>query len=256
MSAYKQILENSDDKWETSKELGIKGKYGDAMFSAIVSIEELIKSLIVLFNGRGFEFGQVKGMKRFFKSHQVRHFMAYTMFVINVFSEAVVFFVQKLRANPEEGFGFVNAVIDNEDKAHLKMKDYGMRMFESMAKEFEWFSMLETFRQNGMYVDYQDQLKTPIAISQNQYTELHSRLEKVRNVGLGLVETLNSNEELYIKHFESLRKQFIRDNYYDKIESALTQLGTVRDPFVAFRLSFKSPQADKEKRPLTKEQAE
>jgi len=242
MSAYRQILENSDDKWETSKALAIKGKYGDAMFSAIVSIEELIKSLIVLFNGRGFEFGKVKGIKRFFKSHQIRHFMGYAMFVINVFSEEVVFFLQKLRANPEEGFAFVNAVIDNDEKAHLLVKDYGLRMFESLAKEFEWFSMLETFRQNGMYVDYQDQLKTPIAISENQYAELYSRLEKVRNVGLGLVETLNSNEELYVKHFESLRGQFIRDNYYEKIETALTQLGTFRDPFVAVRLAFSGSQ--------------
>jgi len=238
LGAYVKILENSNDQWESAASLAMRGKYGNAITIAIVSIEEMVKALIVQLNGRGFQFGKVKGMNRFFRSHQIRHVIGYAMFIVNVFSEEVIFFLQKFRENPNEGLDFINAVTSNNEKAHQELSEYGMGLFESMAKEFEWFSMMETFRQDGLYVDYKDHLKTPIEITENQYREINSRLEKVRRVGLGLVEALNSNDELFVAHFDSLRKQFIKDKYYDKIESGLSQLAASRDPFQALRLLF------------------
>src|SRR4051812_38270732 len=87
LEVYKTILKNSDNKWESGKKLADIGDFGGATSFALISVEELIKALIVFLDGKGFEFRSLKGIDTFFKNHKIRYIIAYAMFAMNLFTD-------------------------------------------------------------------------------------------------------------------------------------------------------------------------
>jgi AbiV family abortive infection protein len=237
--AYKEVVDNSDSKWRLGKKLAKDKEYGSAIFMAVVSVEELVKAIIILMDGRGFSLRRVPGMKTIFKNHQIRHVLAYAMFVINIFSEESINFLKKFRENPEAGIKFMNDIVNKDELLMAKMNGWALKKVEMILREFDWFAQVDLFRQNGMYCDYKDGLKNPIRITEENYQEAYLRLEKVRMVGQSLVETLVSTDDLYVNHYAKMRRTFARDKYYDLIGGALTRLReTKNDPFVGIKKYF------------------
>jgi AbiV family abortive infection protein len=64
-----------------------RGEHGSSVFMAITSVEELVKALIILMDGRGFALRNVVGIGVIFRNHQIRYLLSYAMFVINVASD-------------------------------------------------------------------------------------------------------------------------------------------------------------------------
>lgn len=236
---YKQILSNSDAKWKSGINLGALGDYGGATSIAIISIEELIKALIVFFDGKGFELRRVKGMDVLFKQHQIRYVIAYTMFVMSLFGDELIKFIMEYREKPQALIAFMEEMKSDKDIFERKMKFYLFRKIIVLRKEFEWFSKADLFRQDGFYCDYDEQLKNPIAISLDDYQIVFQRLEKVRIFGKGIIDAFNSNEEIYNEQIERFRQDFRQKDYYTKIAYSLATLRqTKMSPFDLFKESF------------------
>ncbi len=234
---YKSILENSDRKWEAGINLSTINDYGGATSMAIISVEELVKALIVLLDGNGFNFRRVKGMDAVFKHHQIRYFIAYAMFILSLFSDEVAKFIIEFREKPDELIRLEEEMRQNEEGFFEKnMKRYLFRKMIQLKKEFDWFSQVDIFRQDGFYSDYKEQLKTPITIGVYDYDQVIQRLERVRKVGKEIILAFENQDEHFAKLFITVKGNFQSKKFYKLVERALTTVRQSREsPFVLIK---------------------
>lgn len=239
LTHYRKVLETSDSNWKSGLILAKEQQYGNAMSMAIISSEELVKALIILLDGRGFEFRSVQGMDALFANHQIRYVILYVMLAVSLSTDEMKEYLGKLKADPVAGFSFVNQITTNDPTALNKLQGYGLELLARLGREFEWFAKVDVYRQQGFYSDYDEQLKTPIEIDSTTYQEALTRLEKVRVVGLGLIETLASSEDLYVNHFTHMRRNLKQNKVYQKIAASLATLRQTREnPFVVIKQYF------------------
>src|SRR5579859_8076673 len=98
--SFLNLPKKDDQKWNSAIMLAKSEDYGGAVSLLIISIEELIKSIILFMDGKGFEFRNVKGINTFFRNHQIRYIIAFVMFAMNIIGEDLVKFILKIRENP------------------------------------------------------------------------------------------------------------------------------------------------------------
>lgn len=238
-TVYKDVLENSDKKWEGSRALANVSDYGGATSYAIISIEEMMKAILLSFDGNGFKFRQVRGMQSLFHHHYIRYLLAYAMFVINVFGDDLKILLSTFRNDPEGLEKLMMDIMNNDATVNRSLNRYAVTKMWQLTEEFKWFAKLDVFRQEGFYVDYEEQLKTPIKISEEDYNGLVERLGKVRALGKSLIETLWSSEPLYTDHFKKLSKNLIEKGAYQQMGEGLVRLNQTREnPFDVIKSHF------------------
>lgn len=236
--SYKAILENSNRKWATAANNAEAGDYGSAINSAVISIEELVKALIVAMNGHGFEFRKVPAMQQFFKNHKIRYLLAYAMFLVNIFSQEIGLYILRIKSNPQDMIDWMHRLFANEIGALNNLDAYWRLKSRLVRREFEWFEKVDIFRQDAMYSDFDEGIKSPLFITPETYIDTVERLKKVRDVGLSLIETLESSDEVYVNHYRMMKNQFKVDNYYPKIEALLMGIKRTGVPFQSIRERF------------------
>lgn len=239
MIVYKVILENSNKQWKSAKYLATKGNYSSAISLSIISIEELIKSLIVLFDGKGMEFRKVKGMKAFFENHEIRFVIAYIMFVIGILREVFIRFINHAMKNPKVIEKIIAEMKGNKEGFFEKYKFFFLRKIVAFKQEMKWFSNVEVFRQEGFYCDYSDVLKNPLKVSKKEYEETIQRLDRVRKIGRSMILAVEENKQELNSQIIDLNKTSKKDNYYFLIGNAFESMHKKRQkPFQAFISQF------------------
>lgn len=221
---YKKIWEHSEGKWTSGKKLAEAGDYGGATSFAIISIEELVKCLIVFFDGKGFEFRKVKGIKTIFENHQIRYLIAFAMFIIGLAGEELVKFINAFKNDPQGLAAFVKRLQTDKEFLESTVARFALRKLVILKREFDWFSQVDIFRQEGFYSDYNEQLKSPISITKDDYEEVINRLEKVRLVGKYLIESVETKDMLFQKQIGNIRRDFKANKIYEKAGTALTSV--------------------------------
>jgi AbiV family abortive infection protein len=241
LTFYKDVLQASESNWKSGIILARENQFGNAMSMAIISAEELVKAIIILFDGNGFEFRRVQGMDALFANHQIRYVIQYAMMVINIFMEDLKTYFIKFREDPSNGMDFLGGINANDINFVSQVEKYGLETMARLALEFEWFSKVDVYRQQGFYSDYEGQLQTPIKIDAETYQQAFARLEKVRAVGLELITSLESSEELYVNHFNSMRRNMKQKKTYALIGNSLAVLRQTREnPFAVIKKYFES----------------
>ena len=236
---YREVLQTSESNWRSGILLSEAGQFGNAMSMGIISSEELVKALIILFDGKGFEFRKVQGMDVLFANHQIRYVIQYAMLVLNIFMEEFKTYIQKFREDPVIGMAFFDGLKANDVNLLSQLEKYGIEMFERLSSEFQWFSKVDLYRQQGFYSDYEDQLKTPIRVDAETYQQAFSRLAKVREVGLELITALESSDKLNVDHFNNMRRSLKQKKTYAQIGKSLAVLRQTREnPFVVITKHF------------------
>ncbi len=236
---YRDILENSDKKWDAGKKLADIEEYGGATSMAIISVEELIKALVVFLDGKGFEFRNVKGMDAIFNHHQIRYFLAYAMFVMSLFGEELLKFIGKVRENPNSIIILSEEIKNDKEFFEKNIKFYLFRKMILIKEEFNWFSKVDIFRKEGFYCDYDDQLKNPIKITKEDYYGVFQRLERVKKIGIALIDSFNIQDEKTTEQFDNIKRDFKQKDYYQKIgDSLATMRKTRQSPFDLIKQSF------------------
>lgn len=233
--AYKKILANSDSQWTLAKELSGSHRFGPGIAMAILSTEELIKAILVLMDGKGFSFRNVKGIDIMFRNHQIRYLIAYMMFAANFFGEELmklIINVKEGRVNPLE---LMNKIQTNDPRFSRQLLHYGILQFRKLRTDFEWFSKIDVSRQDAFYSGFDGAIKSPIEISSDEYEDFIFRLGKVRMVGLQFIEAVESPEAIFQDHLRQMRRDFTKNKYYKKMGVAITMLNESKgDPFAFF----------------------
>jgi len=218
---YPKIIENSDRKWETALLSANSEDYGTAVALLIISVEELIKGLIILLDGKGFKFRNVNGIKKIFEDHKTRYFIALTMTLLNIFSNELQKFLTDFSKRPDKWIKLV-AILNKKPKFFERIaSSYIETKLIEINNELKWFSNVDVYRQHGFYSDYKKELISPMSITNMEYLETLEKFRKIRFLGKSLIVALNPIEPAYIEVFKYIKHEFDSKNYYQKAEIIL-----------------------------------
>jgi hypothetical protein len=133
--------------------------------------------------------------------------------VLHIFSEDLKKFIQNVRNEPR-------SIIElNKNKTALENKflEYFKNKIKIVLQEVVWFSKAEFLRQDGFYVDYVNEIKTPLNINKKDYEDVLLRIDGMRTFVTGLIDSFNSEDELFIEQTEALKSQFINESWYEHL---------------------------------------
>ncbi|WP_346856866.1 AbiV family abortive infection protein [uncultured Draconibacterium sp.] len=236
--AYKEILINSDQKWKTSELIAETGDYSSACSFAIISTEELVKALIVFFDGQGFNFRNVKGMSTIFRNHRIRYFILFFLYVMGLFNDEIRKLMSKVIKKPPVVLTRYNESKMWKKKFQGNVEKYILQKADELQLEIERFSKLDALRQASFYTDYEGSLKSPVTFSKEDFEVFQSRLSQARTAGKGIMNSFAHADEDTMGTIESFKKDFVKQGYYENIENAFKYMNDKRlNPFDAFMKS-------------------
>lgn len=232
IAASKSISASAKQKWASAEALvGIKD-YGGATSLSIISIEEQFKALVLAADSTGFRFRQLKGMDKFFENHGLRYILAYYIFIISVFNEDLLLLISRIKNTSNEVAEIISLYQTDKLGFGEKAKDFILKKLLIFTTELEWFSRIDLFRQDGFYSNFNDQLNTPITLTEGDYFETMKRLVGVRFVTNQIIDIFFSTDEFYKDELKKMRKEFNTNIFYSGIEKGITNVSLSNgDPF-------------------------
>lgn len=239
---YKSLLNNCDEKWSICEDHINKGQYNLAVSMAIISTEELVKSMIVFSNTLGFEFGRSKEMERFFRDHSIRFLVALGLFALNDLWQDMAKILMHLIKEPNTIERWKEEMNNFDGFMEQKLKPYLEKKAEIYRIEFEWFSKLEALRQDGFYYDYNEVIQNASSFSQEaKCKDVYEKLKIVQTMGKGFIASYDNNNES-IQNLQPIIQEWDQKNYYQKVDKMLLLLRKAsRNPFDAIRQKMLLP---------------
>jgi AbiV family abortive infection protein len=230
LEVYQEVLLNAERLWQTGETLKEAGVYSQAISSSIISIEELIKALVLVLDGSGFEFRNAKGVGRFFTDHKIRHFTAFLLSGLYVFGDDALTFFLAAKKNPLKLLSLTALMKLDREQFDLKVKAYFQKRLGFLLEELDWFADMEKMRQNGFYYDYAN---NPLTIDESKYMETIEKLQRVRKAGLLLINSYSKIESENMDAFKGMLKSLKQNEIYKHLSTAILKTGKNKaDPFV------------------------
>ena len=147
----------------------VNQSYATATSLLILSAEEVIKALLVKFHSEDFKVYQIKGSKRFFNDHKIRHEIA-QLIEMGIGLLEIAMDSEKRGVKPHKSIRFkkVNKFLDGV----LSFLDKSKIMLDA-ASRINMLSEFNSYKNCGLYVDFQDYLQEPInEIDKTKYQEV------------------------------------------------------------------------------------
>ncbi len=226
---FEAIMKNSERRWLSAELLANNQDYGGAIRDIITSMEEMVKSLIMLADAKGFEFRKIESMEIIIRrSHSIRHLIGLLMLILNIFIDDFRKVIENFRNKPSEFL----SIVKNKPVMETILKKYLAEKITIFLEEFTWFSKVELIRQQSTHVDLDEDIISPISLTSDDYQEVFSRMNNVKKLGTDFISSLTSDDKDFNEQLADLQKQFIDEDWYGKISSAidLTKNGK-RNPF-------------------------
>jgi len=212
--AYKELFLNADSLYNDAKLLANNASYGRASSLLIHSTEERMKGLILFLDGNGFQFrNKVNGIDNLFDNHQLRYVVAMFISFLYIFSEDLKYFRNKVINDPS----LIFELIENKEKTNDIFQQYAKQKIKIINHEINWFSNLEYLRQDGFYVDYVDEIKTPLHIDKTEFEEVLIRIDGMRNTISEIMQYFETNDDYLLKGILKMKKQLITENWYENL---------------------------------------
>jgi AbiV family abortive infection protein len=223
-----QISEESSILWKIGNDLAKSNNYGYAISTMISSLEELIKAVILTMDGCGFEFRRVKGMDRFFKNHNLRHFTVYILFGYGVFGDELKKWVLVMIQEPKVFKDFLIKFFKNDPETKELVEKYVKSKLTMLKTEFDWFKEMDLVRQSGVYSDYKDDLQLPSQKTEEDFMQVEMRLSKAREACLLMMLAFREPAESAKEELEKLKISLKQENRYKWFGEQIATLGKNR----------------------------
>ncbi len=218
LKVYVEFLANADTKYNEAMVLSKIGSFGSATSLLIISMEETMKALVLYLDGNGFEFRKrVKGIKSLFENHQLRYFLAIALSVLNIVTKDFIEFTIKVKKDP----GKIWEINLKDESFQQKLIDYFKITINSILVEIKWFSNSDTYRQDGFYVDYIGELKTPLSVKDEYFMQIKLRVDNLRKISTDFLELFTNQNDDIKQHFNKMKKQMIEENHYSHISKLI-----------------------------------
>lgn len=227
--ASKEAFKNADKHIEIAEKLETSKDYGIAISHLIMGNEEIIKGFILHLDSVGFTFRQVKGLESIFRNHQLRYLTSYILFALSTFLEESNLWLAERKVHKTfwDIFSeFVKMITSEDQETRNIIMSKIITKLEFLLEEIKKFSDFDNQRQQGNYVDFNDELHTPLNKTEKDYMHVKERVIKVKDAVSQLV--LNLNLETY-ENSQSVNEILVtvqKENIYDEIELFLKNAGT------------------------------
>ncbi|WP_430934003.1 AbiV family abortive infection protein [Saccharicrinis sp. 156] len=172
---YPHIIKNYERLKKTADFAYTDANYGTALSLYILSSEELIKAFVIFLHSIGVNVLQAKELKGVFSQHKKKHELSQAVELI-AFMESFILLTDKetYKPNVETGSEWL-------DKISGFVSGIGkiIEPISKFDKNAEWWDEADYYKNRGLYVDYCDDLKTPLQITKEQSSEGKEKAEKL-----------------------------------------------------------------------------
>jgi AbiV family abortive infection protein len=221
--AANACMANSNSKYSDAIALSKIGSYGNASSQLMLSLEEMMKSTILFMDGNGFQFrNNVKGLKNLFENHKLRYFLAFALSIINVLGQDLKKGLIWTYENPKE----IPSLKPSNLRVQKIINNWVAEKLDFLMQEILWFTNADLYRQEGFYVDYDKNLKSPLAITEMQFQEFKLRIDNFRSFirefqrSFDISDSTNAMNE----NIAQLQKTFFKDGYYQHLGKLVVML--------------------------------
>jgi AbiV family abortive infection protein len=242
MAEYPAIIDQAEKHWSTALLVAeAHQNYGLGISTMIISMEELIKAMILFADAHGFEFRKVKGMALIFRNHQIRYLIMYIGFIMGIFGDELKKLMLHIIKDPRRWLEISRLIKNNDSEEQKKLTNYVFRKFVVLRSEYRWFKKIDALRQSGLYSDFNDSLKRPSDLSKEDFDYVLERLGKVKTICLAFIDAItNIPDPQVLKVLDDLRADTKAAKRYDQLASWLVILKKHKyDAFTAFHSAVK-----------------
>lgn len=205
-----QLLQNADSLYKDAQLLASNNSYGRATSMLIHSTEETMKAIILFLDSKGFLFrNKVKGIGGLFTNHSLRYALALLLSIFYIFSADLKKLISAARNNPQ----LLTNLNENQGLLKEEVFGYFKIKIQMILEEVIWFSKVEFIRQDGFYVDYVDEIKTPLNVSREEYLSVLLRVDNMNSVAAGIMTTLESEDEAIAELMEVVKNKYMESLY-------------------------------------------
>ena len=209
-----EILGNATRLWKAALDNGKGADYGLSISLMVISIEELVKALILILDASGFEFRKSTSVKRFFTDHHIRHVTSFWLMVFYVFGSDANKILSGIGITPQNLMALFNIVQSKDERMRRLTNWYLEKKIHQLLVELEWFSQMENYRQNGFYCDYDH---SPLNIQFDEFQIALEKLDKVRRVATGIIEIYQNLTPQALKEAKQLSKTLKDSHLYEAL---------------------------------------
>lgn len=206
---------NSEVIYNDAIALANNKSYGRATSLLILSMEENMKGLILFLDGNGFEFRKrVKGIKNLFINHKLRYPIAFFVSCLNILKKDVEKYFFRISRRPV----ISRYLIENEEVFEKYSLEYLRKKLKQISTEVNWFLKAEFLRQEGIYVDFDNVLKTPLDIKEKDFNDVLLRIKALKDFTSYFTswfyEKDDSGEYLHERYLPPLKKMLVEKKVY------------------------------------------
>lgn len=242
LDIYQELINNSDRHFKVAEKIADIKEFGIAISHLVLGTEELVKALIIYLDYEGLEIRKVKGVKKFFYDHQIRHFFSGIFFLLTSVIKPMMQLVNRFKElihNSQARTSmteFETAVLSNDkSKAEKITKEWGDKNAKEYTDKFslyfDFWTDAEIHKQRGFYVDYDDQLFSPSQLNEKKYLQAYEITNSFRQECKELIEyvrslqdrdkkmfakTINTNKEFYKMIEDSINRQTEETSAHNK----------------------------------------
>lgn len=226
---YKSIIDNSERHFKIAKILSKHQEYGAAVSHLVLGAEEMVKALVVYYDGLGLRIRSVKGIKGFFQSHKPRHLFS-SMFVMMTYSlkSTMQLFqsYKQIKIDTDCSGNKLNAIemammtneFDIAETVKAFWENEGKNYLDRIGRELDFWEDADNYKMKGFYVDYNGVLETPEDISRDEYQIALKTTNYFRNECMNII---NATKDLEQKEREQLITEFNKKEFYNLIEQMI-----------------------------------
>lgn len=194
LKVYPIVKANADRHFKVAGILSEAKEYSNAVAHLILGTEELIKTLALFLEGKGFNYSTMKDYKKIFYNHTARHSILKEFFSVWLFCKSIADLKKKKK--DEHSIMYALGIVSTILGAGLEG-----------ITNYEWWSTADRLKQNGFYVDYINGVISPDAIGETDYGKAHKIVTAFRKdvrLFIGVVSAADGKQLLELKaNFET-----------------------------------------------------
>lgn len=215
--AFEALKANAVVLADTANDASARGSYGVARSLLILSSEEFVKGAILYLKSIGIELFRIKEFQKALRFHKERHevVMLFKLFKI---LERIAQMKENSSPSPKQ-FAWLHKAKHLASQALLLVE-----VIQEAGSDLDWWKNANDFKNDGLYVDYKNQLLLPQSITKSDFElaltkvkDLQKRfdafqliLERVsQKKRLELIISLNEGIGFYITQNKENKKKTI-----------------------------------------------
>lgn len=231
LDCYQEVLANADRHLNIAEMLNQNGEYGVGISHLVLGSEELIKGLILYYEGVGIELRKIKGVKRFFSEHKIRHMASSTFFIITFFMRPIMNIGRNIKdalhdRKTYEELGDIERAILDHDEVRVEALADEIAANNQLVVEacLNFWEEADMYKNRGFYVDFEDVLMLPSQVTKNEYDLALKSVILFKNECVNLIsltqKLTEDDKDIILK---KLRKDK-SDRFYQSIDKMINIL--------------------------------